>query len=288
MGGIVAGYGAGEAAVLAFLAGRGHPAAARRSGHRHRRDDGRHRAGALHPGAPRPLGAAGAAAQGEGGALPAAHACRSTRVMDVVGSAAFRDTARAMASPLHRAAQRPRGALDSVRTAPGQPERDHLRRRAQSHCRQRAGERASRARGHDHDVPPLARERPRELRLRAGGHRPRRRWRSSRWRCAHPPAAAPSACPTLLARLADSTARVRPTVFVSLGSPYVGAQVPCAGQLPARLGVEPQHRMGRGRRPFRRCHLGTDARAGTARGSPGRGPKSARADRQTMTRARTR
>ena len=35
--------------------------------------------------------------------------------------------------------------------------------------------------------------------------------------------------PDLLARLADSTARTRPTVFVSLGSPYVGAQVPSLG-----------------------------------------------------------
>jgi hypothetical protein len=39
--------------------------------------------------------------------------------------------------------------------------------------------------------------------------------------------------PDLMARLADRTARTQPTVFVSLGSPYVGAQVP--SHLPAGL-----------------------------------------------------
>ena len=70
--------------------------------------------------------------------------------------------------------------------------------------------------------------------------------------------------PDLMATLAERTVRSRPTIFVSLGSPYVGSQVQRARHLPAGLGLQPEHRMGGRRRPPRRCHYRAHAGAGTA------------------------
>ncbi len=78
MGGIVTGYGAGEASGPGLPRGRRYPAAACRSRNRHRRDAGGLETATLHPGPPRPLGAPGAADEGEGGPLPPAERARST------------------------------------------------------------------------------------------------------------------------------------------------------------------------------------------------------------------
>ena len=150
------------------------------------------------------------------------------RVMDIVGSEAFRDTARAVASRSIVLLSDRGGALEGMRRAPGS--------------------RSVIIYG-DELNPTAGNTLVSELRMRGDTITTFRLSPSSG------PASYDSALaiiakapvaifavavrafagrgtigmPDLLARLADSTARTRPTVFVSLGSPYVGAQVPSLG-----------------------------------------------------------
>ena len=227
MGGIVAGYGAGEAAVLAFLAGADillQPAdpATVIDAMGAALAQGRFTQGRLDRSVRRVLQLKAKAG------LFQQRTVSLARVMDVVGSVAFRDTARAVASRAIVLLSDRDGALDGVR-------------------RQR-GSRSVIIYG-DELNPTAGNALVSELRARGDTIITFRLSPSSG------PASYDSALavtdrapvaifavavrafagrgtigmPELLARLADSSARVRPTVFVSLGSPYVGSQVPSLG-----------------------------------------------------------
>jgi hypothetical protein len=150
------------------------------------------------------------------------------KVMDIVGNDAFRDTARAIASRSIVLLSDRDGALDAVRRTPGNRSvivyGDELNPTAGNTLVSEL-----RARG---DTITTFRLSP------ASGP-------ASYDSAATVIALAPVAIfavavrafagrgtigmPDHLARLADSTARTRPAIFVSLGSPYVGAQVPGIG-----------------------------------------------------------
>jgi beta-N-acetylhexosaminidase len=227
MGGIVSGYGAGEAAVLAFLAGADillQPAdpAVVIDAMSAALQQGRYTQARLDRSVRRVLQLKGKSGLFRRRTVPL------DKVMDIVGSAAFRDTARAIASRSIVLLRDRDGALDKVR-------------------RQR-GSRSVIIYG-DELNPAAGNTLVSELRARGDTIT------AFRLAPASGPASYDSAgaviarapvvifavavrafagrgtigMPDLLARLADSTARTRPTVFVSLGSPYVGAQVPTLG-----------------------------------------------------------
>ncbi len=227
MGGIVAGYGAGEAGVLAFLAGADI---------------------LLQPADPAIVIDAMSAALAQG-RFTQARLNRSVRrvlqlkakaglfrqrtvplskVMDVVGSAAFRDSARAIAGRsivllsdrdqvLDRI-RRQRGSRslivygDELNPAAGNTLVAELRARGDTITTFRLSP-ASGPASYD-SAQAVIQQAPAAIfavAVRASAGR------------------GTIGMPSPLARLADTTARVRPTVFVSLGSPYVGAQVPGLG-----------------------------------------------------------
>ena len=227
MGGIVAGYGAGEAGVLAFLAGADI---------------------LLQPADPAIVIDAMSAALAQG-RFTQARLNRSVRrvlqlkakaglfrqrtvslskVMDVVGSAAFRDSARAIAGRsivllsdrdqvLDRI-RRQRGSRslivygDELNPAAGNTLVAELRARGDTITTFRLSP-ASGPASYD-SAQAVIQQAPAAIFVVAV--------RASAGR-------GTIGMPSPLARLADTTARVRPTVFVSLGSPYVGAQVPGLG-----------------------------------------------------------
>jgi beta-N-acetylhexosaminidase len=227
MGGIVSGYGAGEAAVLAFLAGADvllQPAdpAVTIDAMQAALTQGRFSQARLDRSVRRVLQMKEKAGVFRRRMVPL------EQVMDIVGSEAFRDTARAIAARSIVLLSDRGGALDSVRRAPGN--------------------RSVIVYG-DELNPTAGNTLVSELRLRGDTITTFRLSPSSgpaSYDSAHAVIAqAPVTIfavavrafagrgtigmPDLLARLADSTARTRPTVFVSLGSPYVGAQVPSLG-----------------------------------------------------------
>ena len=227
MGGIVAGYGAGESAVLAFLAGADillQPAdpATVIDAMTGAFEQGRFTSARLDRSVRRMLELKARSGLFRQRTVPLA------KVMDVVGSAAFRDTARAMASRSIVLVTDQRGVLDSVRRRRGSRSviiyGDELNPTAGI-----ALVSELRARG---DTVTMFRLSP------SSGPAS---YDSAQAVIARAPVAIFAVAvrasagrgtigmPALLARLADSTARVRPTVFVSLGSPYVGAQVPGLG-----------------------------------------------------------
>lgn len=227
MGGIVTGYGAGEAGVLAFLAGADI---------------------LLQPADPAVVIDAMSAALAAGrftrarldrsvlrvlrlkekAGLFRARTVPLERVMDIVGSEAFRDTARAIASRSIVLLSDSGGALAKVRSQRGSRSLviygDELNPTAGNALASEL-----RTRG---DTITTFRLSP------ASGPAS---YDSARTVIAGSPTAIFAVAvrafagrgtigmPALLARLADSTARQIPTVFVSLGSPYVGSQVPGVG-----------------------------------------------------------
>ena len=227
MGGIVSGYGAGEAAVLAFLAGADvllQPAdpAVTIDAMQAALQQGRFTRARLDRSVRRVL-----SMKQKAGVLRR-HSVPLDKVMDIVGNAAFRDTARAVAARSVVLLGDRGSVLDSVRRAPGN--------------------RSVIIYG-DELNPTAGNALASELRTRGDTITTFRLSPSSG------PASYDSALaviekapvaifavavrafagrgtigiPDLLARLADSTVRSRPTVFVSLGSPYVGSQVPSLG-----------------------------------------------------------
>jgi len=150
------------------------------------------------------------------------------RVMDLVGTEAFRDTARAIAARSIVLVSDRGGALDSVR--------------------RRRGNRSVVIYG-DELNPAAGNTLVSELRLRGDSITTFRlspssgpaSYDSARAAIARAPVAIFAVAvrafagrgtigmPEMLASLADSTARRLPTILVSLGSPYVGAQVPNLG-----------------------------------------------------------
>lgn len=227
MGGIISGYGPGEAAVLAFLAGADI---------------------LLQPADPAGVIEAMGAALSQG-RFSQARLDQSVRrvlqlkqkmglfqqrtvslekVMDVVGSGAFRDTARAIATRSVVLLRDQGGALEEVR-------------------RQR-GNRSVIIYG-DELNPTAGNTLVSELRMRGDSIITFRlspasgpaSYDSARAVISRAPMAIFAVAvrafagrgtigmPDPLARLADSTSRMQPTVFISLGSPYVGAQVPGVG-----------------------------------------------------------
>jgi len=227
MGGIVTGYGAGEAAVLAFLAGADillqpdDPAVvidAMQAAMKQRRFT----QARLDRSVRRVLqmkAKAGVFRQ---------RSVSLDRIMDIVGSEAFRDTARAVASRSIVLISDSGGALERVRASPGTRSviiyGDELNPSAGNTL---VGELRSRG-----DTITMFRLSP------ASGPAS---YDSALAIVAKAPVAIFAVAvrasagrgtigmPDLMARLAERTVRSRPTVFVSLGSPYVGSQVPSLG-----------------------------------------------------------
>ena len=274
MGGIVSGYGAGEAGVLAFLAGADI---------------------LLQPADPAVLIDAMSDALGQG-RFNQARLDRSVRrvlqmkeqaglfrqrtvpldkVMATVGSEAFRDTARAIAARSIVLISDRGGALDSVRRKRGSRSviiyGDELNPTAGNtlvtELRMR-GDSITTFR-----LSPV--QRASELRLGAGGDcegagRHLRRCGSG-VRGARHHRHARLARPTGGQCCAEHADGIRvPRVSLCRGA---GAQ---PGDLPARLGVESQYRMGRRRSPDGCRHLRQDAGARSARNSTRSGPQSSR------------
>jgi len=227
MGGIVTGYGAGEAAVLAFLAGADillqpdDPAVvidAMQAAMKQRRFT----QARLDRSVRRVLqmkAKAGVFRQ---------RSVSLDRVMDIVGSEAFRDTARAVASRSIVLISDSGGALERVRLSPGTRSvivyGDELNPAAGNTL---VGELRSRG-----DTITMFRLSP------ASGPAS---YDSALAIVAKAPVAIFAVAvrasagrgtigmPDLMATLAERTVRSRPTIFVSLGSPYVGSQVPSLG-----------------------------------------------------------
>jgi beta-N-acetylhexosaminidase len=227
MGGLLAGYGAGEAGVLAFLAGADillQPAdpAVLIDAMTAALQQGRFTQARLERSVRRVLQMKAKAGLFQHRTVPLDH------VMDIVGNVAFRDTARAVASRSLVLLSDRDGTLDGVRRQRGSRSvviyGDELNPTAGTTLLSEL-----RARG---DTIAMFRLSP------ASGPAS---YDSARTVLATAPVAIVAVAirafagrgtigmPDLLARLVDSTARTRPTVFVSLGSPYVGAQVPGLG-----------------------------------------------------------
>ncbi len=227
MGGLVSGYGAGEAAVLAFLAGADillQPAdpAVVIDAMRAALQGGRYSAARLDRSVRRVLQLKASAGLFRRRTVPL------DKVMDIVGSAAFRDTARAIASRSIVLLSDRDGVLDDARKSRGSRSiiiyGDELNPAAGTTLVSEL-----RARG---DTITTFRLSP------ASGPAS---YDSARAVIARSPVAifgvavrasagrGTIGMPDMLAQLADSTARAVPTIFVSLGSPYVGSQVPSLG-----------------------------------------------------------
>jgi len=227
MGGIVSGYGPGEAGVLAFLAGADillQPAdpAVLIDAMRSALKEGRFTQARLDQSVRRVLKLKEKAGLFRRRTVPL------DRVMDLVGTEAFRDTARAIAARSIVLVSDRGGALDSVR--------------------RRRGNRSVVIYG-DELNPAAGNTLVSELRLRGDSITTFRlspssgpaSYDSARAAIARAPVAIFAVAvrafagrgtigmPEMLASLADSTARRLPTILVSLGSPYVGAQVPNLG-----------------------------------------------------------
>ena len=227
MGGIVSGYGPGEAGVLAFLAGADillQPAdpAVLIDAMRSALKEGRFTQARLDQSVRRVLKLKEKAGLFRRRTVPL------DRVMDLVGTEAFRDTARAIAARSIVLVSDQGGALDSVR--------------------RRRGNRSVVIYG-DELNPTAGNTLVSELRLRGDSITTFRlspssgpaSYDSARAAIARAPVAIFAVAvrafagrgtigmPEMLASLADSTARRLPTILVSLGSPYVGAQVPNLG-----------------------------------------------------------
>jgi len=227
MGGIVSGYGPGEAGVLAFLAGADillQPAdpAVLIDAMRSALKEGRFTQARLDQSVRRVLKLKEKAGLFRRRTVPL------DRVMDLVGTEAFRDTARAIAARSIVLVSDRGGALDSVR--------------------RRRGNRSVVIYG-DELNPAAGNTLVSELRLRGDSITTFRlspssgpaSYDSARAAIARAPVAIFAVAvrafagrgtigmPEMLANLADSTARRLPTILVSLGSPYVGAQVPNLG-----------------------------------------------------------
>ena len=227
MGGIVSGYGPGEAGVLAFLAGADillQPAdpAVLIDAMRSALKEGRFTQARLDQSVRRVLKLKEKAGLFRRRTVPL------DRVMDLVGTEAFRDTARAIAARSIVLVSDRGGALDSVR--------------------RRRGNRSVVIYG-DELNPTAGNTLVSELRLRGDSITTFRlspssgpaSYDSARAAIARAPVAIFAVAvrafagrgtigmPEMLANLADSTARRLPTILVSLGSPYVGAQVPNLG-----------------------------------------------------------
>ena len=227
MGGIVSGYGPGEAGVLAFLAGADillQPAdpAVLIDAMRSALKEGRFTQARLDQSVRRVLKLKEKAGLFRRRTVPL------DRVMDLVGTEAFRDTARAIAARSIVLVSDQGGALDSVR--------------------RRRGNRSVVIYG-DELNPAAGNTLVSELRLRGDSITTFRlspssgpaSYDSARAAIARAPVAIFAVAvrafagrgtigmPEMLANLADSTARRLPTILVSLGSPYVGAQVPNLG-----------------------------------------------------------
>ena len=227
MGGIVSGYGPGEAGVLAFLAGADillQPAdpAVLIDAMRSALKEGRFTQARLDQSVRRVLKLKEKAGLFRRRTVPL------DRVMDLVGTEAFRDTARAIAARSIVLVSDRGGALDSVR--------------------RRRGNRSVVIYG-DELNPTAGNTLVSELRLRGDSITTFRlspssgpaSYDSARAAIARAPVAIFAVAvrafagrgtigmPEMLASLADSTARRLPTILVSLGSPYVGAQVPNLG-----------------------------------------------------------
>ena len=227
MGGIITGYGAGEAAVLAFLAGADillQPAdpAVVIDAMQAALVQGRFTQARLDRSVRRVL------KMKEKAGVFRQRTVSLDRVMDIVGSEVFRDTARAVASRSIVLLSDRGGALEAMRRAPGSRSviiyGDELNPMAGntlvSELRMRGDSistfRLSPSSGPSSYDSALAIITKAPAAIFAVAVRAF----AGRGTIGMPP---------LLARLADSTARTRPTVFVSLGSPYVGAQVPSLG-----------------------------------------------------------